>query len=305
MNARTPTGPAALRAASLVDARHVLVGLIGVGIGPSLSPALHEAEAAAHGLRLHYQRIDLDRGRRGAAQLPELIDAARTMGFAGLNITYPVKQAVLACLDDVCDEARAIGAVNTVVFAPNGHATGYNTDASGWRWAFERELPGADLSDVLLLGAGGAGAAIADSLMRMGVARLRVADSDAAQAQALVTHLLQTHPRGLVEVSRDVNADVRRVTGLVHATPTGMAKQPGLPVDAAALHSGLWVSEVVYYPLRTALVQAAGAAGCKVMRGGGMAVGQAVGAFERFTGCIPDAARMQAHFDSLVQASGA
>jgi shikimate dehydrogenase len=254
---------------------------------------------------LHYQRIDLDRSRRGVAQLPELIDAARTMGFAGLNVTYPVKQAVLTCLDEVAEEARSIGAVNTVVFAADGRATGHNTDASGWRWAFERELPQADLSCVLLLGAGGAGAAIGDVLARLGAGEICVADRDANQARALVAKLQQHHGSVRVRLSRHADTDLRQASGLVHATPTGMAKQPGLPIDAGALHAGLWVSEVVYYPLHTALVQAADAAGCRVMRGGGMAVGQAMGAFQRFTGCAPDAARMQAHFNALVQSAGA
>ena len=96
--------------------RKLLVGLIGAGIGRSLTPAMQEEEARCHGLRLHYQLIDLDRARGGAAALPSLLAAARAMGFAGLNITYPCKQAVLPLLDGLSDEARAMAAVNTVVF---------------------------------------------------------------------------------------------------------------------------------------------------------------------------------------------
>ena len=138
----------------------LLLGLIGSGIDQSLTPALQEEEARAQGLRLHYQLIDLDRSASGAAQLPALIDAARTMGFAGLNITYPCKQAVIPSLDDLSDEASAMGAVNTVVFK-HGQAIGHNTDGSGWAWGFTRALPQADLSRVVLLGSGGAGSAIA------------------------------------------------------------------------------------------------------------------------------------------------
>ena len=113
-----------------------LVGLIGSGIQRSLTPALHETEARHQGLRLHYQLIDLDRGAGGVDQLPGLVSAARVMGFAGLNITYPCKQAVIPLLDELSDEARAMGAVNTVV-QRNGRLVGHNTDGSGWRWGLE------------------------------------------------------------------------------------------------------------------------------------------------------------------------
>ena len=101
----------------------LLCGLIGSGIQRSLTPAMHEAEARHHGLRLHYQLIDLDVARVGTEALPTLIEAARVMGFAGLNITYPCKQAVFPLLDELSDEARAMGAVNTVVFR-GGRAIG-------------------------------------------------------------------------------------------------------------------------------------------------------------------------------------
>ncbi len=153
---------------AVVEGRtRALLGLIGAGIQRSLTPALHEEEAGHHGLRLHYQLIDLDRDPLGAAALPTLMAAARTIGFAGLNITYPCKQAVIPLLDELSDEARAMGAVNTVVCRA-GRLVGHNTDGSGWRWGFERTLPGADLSRVVLLGAGGAGSAIAHAVLQHG-----------------------------------------------------------------------------------------------------------------------------------------
>ena len=93
-------------------------------------------------------------------------------------------------------------------------------------------------------------------------------------------------------------------TGLIHATPTGMDKLPGLPLDAGLLHAGLWVSEIVYFPIDTALLQAARAAGCATIDGGHMAVGQAVGAFSLFTGREPDPARMDTHFRRLLAQRG-
>ncbi len=276
-----------------------LCGLIGAGIQRSLTPAMQEEEARAQGLRLHYQLIDLDRTPQGADALPGLLEAARTMGFAGLNITYPCKQAVIPLLDDLSDAARAMGAVNTVV-RDGARWVGHNTDGSGWRAGFERQLPGADLSRVVLLGAGGAGSAIAHALLGMGCGALVIVDAEAARAQALAAALNAQHPGGRASADTDTARALQGASGLVHATPTGMDKLPGLPLPAALLRPSLWVSEIVYFPLDTALLQAARAAGCRVADGGGMAVGQAVGAFELFTGRPANAARMDAHFRRLV-----
>lgn len=278
----------------------LLCGLIGAGIQRSLTPAMQEGEAQAQGLRLHYQLIDLDKTAQGVEALPGLLQAARTMGFAGLNITYPCKQAVIALLDDLSDEARAMGAVNTVVFR-DGRVVGHNTDGSGWRWGFERALPGADLSRVVLLGAGGAGSAIAHSVCRMRAAALAVIDSDLGRASTLAAELGRLYPGTRVSAAADAVLAMAGATGLIHATPTGMDKLPGMPLPATVLRRDLWVSEIVYFPLDTELLKAARKAGCPVVDGGTMAVGQAIGAFELFTGLAADPARMNAHFRSLIK----
>lgn len=286
-----------------MNEKKLLCGLIGAGIQRSLTPAMQEEEARAQGLRLHYQLIDLDQGGQGVdvalKVLPTLIAAAKTMGFAGLNITYPCKQAVIPLLDDLSDEARAMGAVNTVVFR-EGKAFGHNTDGSGWRWGFERTLPDADLSRVVLLGAGGAGSAIAHLVCRMKAQSLVIVDSDGKRADALAAELNKQYGGSRVSGSTDAAAALRGATGLVHATPTGMDKLPGLPLKADLLRPNLWVSEIVYFPLETALLKAARAIGCRVVDGGTMAVGQAVGAFQRFTGLAADPARVDAHFRRLI-----
>ncbi|HEY6514102.1 MAG TPA: shikimate dehydrogenase [Burkholderiaceae bacterium] len=284
--------------------RKLLIGLIGAGIRHSLSPAMHEQEARRQGLRLHYQLIDVERSADGAAALPRLIDAARTMDFAGLNITYPCKQAVIPLLDQLSDEAAAMGAVNTVVFS-GGRAVGHNTDGSGWAWGFRRTLPAADLSRVVLLGAGGAGSAIAHAVLRLGAGRLTLVDADVARSVALANDLNKRYGGDRARGGLSVEAALADATGLIHATPTGMAKLPGLPLSEALLRSELWVSEIVYFPLETALLAAARRAGCAVCDGGTMAVGQAVGAFRLFTGLEPDAERMRAHFIELITPAAA
>lgn len=279
--------------------RKVLLGLIGSGIQRSLTPAMQEQEAAHHGLRLHYQLIDLDLSGGSAEDLPLLLRAARMMGYAGLNITYPCKQAVIPHLDELSDEARAMGAVNTVVIR-DGRLIGHNTDGSGWARGFTRALPDADLRCAVLLGAGGAGAAIAHAALRLGVQGLRILDVDPARAQALAAELNRLYAGDRASGWTDVAAALDGATGLIHATPTGMDKLPGLPLPAELVRADLWVSEVVYFPLETALLKLARERGCRISDGGGMAVGQAVGAFELFTGVTPDAGRIEQHFRALV-----
>jgi shikimate dehydrogenase len=280
-----------------------LVGLIGAGIQQSLTPAMHEAEARHHGLNLHYQLIDLATAKVGADKLALLLEAAKIMGFAGLNITYPCKQAVMPLLDEVSDEARSMGAVNTVVLR-HGRAVGHNTDGSGWAWHFKRSLPQADLAKVVLLGSGGAGSAIAHAVLRLGAQHVTVVDREADKAATLAQSLAHHHGASRVAHTTDVAAALTKATGLIHATPMGTDKMPGIAVAPPLLKPHLWVSEVVYFPIETALLKAARAAGCAVCDGGGMAVGQAVGAFKHFTDLVPDPARMHASFLKLLAARG-
>ena len=279
--------------------RKVLLGLIGAGIQRSLSPALQEEEARHHGIRMHYQLIDLDSSSRGVEALPGLIEAARIMGFAGLNITYPCKQSVIPLLDSLSEEARSIGAVNTVIRAGD-RLIGHNTDGWGWSWGFRRALPQADLSRVVLLGAGGAGSAIAYEVLRLGATKLLILDPDASRASALAERMNSIHEAGRASAIGDIAAAMQGATGLIHATPTGMHKLPGLPLPASLLRPELWVSEIVYFPLETELLNAAGRIGCATADGGHMNVGQALRGFKLFTGREPDAARMDAHFRRLV-----
>jgi shikimate dehydrogenase len=277
----------------------LLCGLIGAGIQRSLSPALQQEEARHHGIRLHYQLIDLDGSRLGAEALPTLIEAARIMRFAGLNITYPCKQLVIPLLDAVSAEAQAIGAVNTVV-RTDDRLVGYNTDGSGWSWGFRRALPRADLSSVVLLGAGGAGSACADAALRLGTARLTIFDRDAPRAVALAARLNEHLGGARASAGADLRAALEGASGLIHATPTGMASMPGMPLPEAWLRPAMWVSEVVYVPLETPLLKAARRVGCATADGGHMNVGQAVDGFKLFTGIEADATRMDAHFRRLV-----
>ena len=279
--------------------RPLLCGLIGAGIQRSLAPALHEEEGRHHGLRVHYQLIDLDAARAGAEALPALMSAARVMGFAGLNITYPCKQAVIPLLDELSEDARLMGAVNTVV-CRDGRLSGHNTDGSGWSWGFRRALPEAKLGRAVLLGAGGAGSAVAHAALRLGIEKLVIVDKEPARAEALAQHLNAAHGAGKASAERDIAAALDGADGLIQATPVGMEKHPGMPLAERLLRAQLWVSEIVYVPLETALLKAARRVGCPTADGGHMNVGQACRAFELFSGLKADVGRMEAHFRQLV-----
>lgn len=276
----------------------LLLGLIGAGIQRSLSPALQEEEARQHGLRLHYQLIDLAAASAGTDALPGLIQAVRIMGFSGVNITYPCKQLVIPLLDDLSEEARAIGAVNTIV-REGERLVGYNTDASGWAWGFKRALPKADLSRVLLLGAGGAGAAVGYAALGLGVLELMIFDAQPSRAAALAHNLRGNFPDRKIAPAHDLHGAMHSASGLIHCTPVGMIGHPGMPLDEKLLRRAMWVSEIVYVPLETELLKAARRVGCATADGGHMNVGQAIRGFKLFTGREADAARMDAHFRRL------
>jgi shikimate dehydrogenase len=282
-----------------------LVGLVGSGIGPSLTPPLHEREADELGVRYLYRRFDLDELGVPGSAVGDLLAAARMAGYDGLNVTHPCKQLVLEHLDELSPDAQALGAVNTVVLR-DGRAVGHNTDWSGFARSFDRGLPDVRLDQVVLLGAGGAGAAVAHALLTLGTGRLAVVDVDGERADGLAGSLMERFGAGRVTSGTltDLPAELDGAAGLVHATPTGMAAHPGLPLDAALLRPDLWVADIVYRPLKTALVRAAHDLGCRVLDGGGMAVFQAVDAFRLFTGLEPDPERMLAHFTTLVDESG-
>lgn len=279
----------------------LLLGLIGSGIQASLSPALHEQEAAAQGLRAMYRLIDLDRLGLAPDALGELLTAAERMGFGGLNITYPCKQAVIPLLHDLSADARELGAVNTVVLR-DGRRTGHNTDCSGFAEGFRRGLPGVERARVVQLGAGGAGAAVAHALLAEGVGRLAVFDVEAPRAAALAAGLCARFGAGRAVAGEAIGDAVAAADGLVNCTPVGMAKLPGMPLPAALLRPALWVAEIIYFPLETALLRAARDLGCRTLDGSGMAVFQAAGAFRLFTGREPDGERMLRHFAAMTAA---
>jgi len=278
----------------------MLLGLIGDGIGQSLSPTLYESEAAHHNILCLYQRVDLDELHLGPDALPELLTAAERFGFKGLNITHPCKQAVIPHLHSLSDEARVIGAVNTVVLR-DGKRIGHNTDHYGFTQNIKTNLNGHPIGRVVQLGAGGAGSAVADAILRLGATSLTLFDQARDRAEHLVQALQARFPHAEVRVGDDLESAMRRADGLINATPVGMRTHPGTPLSPDLLESHHWFAEIIYFPLETELLRIARQKGCHTVDGIGMVVHQAARAFELYTDGIPaDVARMQNHITEVL-----
>ena len=276
--------------------RRILVGLIGRNIQGSLSPALFADAFAAAGIDGFYHLIDADRlpGRR----LPELLGAIKAAGFAGVNITYPFKQDILPLLDTIDPEAAQVGAINTVAIAEDGRTTGYNFDRHGWRNSFAETL-GADSArgkTVVLIGAGGAGRAVAFALMDLGAATLVLHDLDQTRAEALTADVAKHYGASRCRVSGDLERDIAAADGIVNATQTGMSGFPGNPVPVAAIKPTHWAADVIYTPAETEFLKAAAAKGARTLNGSGMVVHQAAAAFRCLTGETADPARLYRAF---------
>jgi shikimate dehydrogenase len=277
----------------------IRTGLIGAGIQYSSSPRIHMDEAASAGIDYSYELFDFDQCAEGTAALPRLLDNAEQQGFAGLNITFPCKQSVLPLLDELSAEADKLQSVNTVVFR-DGKRYGHNTDWWGFAESFRRGLPEVAIGKVALIGAGGAGSAVAYAALQLGVGALVIHDADSGRAQALAARMQSLFPRSSVMAEPNLQATLMGIDGVIHATPMGMAKLPGMALPADLIQPPLWIADIVYVPLTTALLALAQSRGCRVLNGGVMAVMQAAGAYELFCGHPANHARMLQRFETQV-----
>lgn len=276
--------------------RHFRVGLLGHGIGPSLTPAMHVREAERLGLGYEYEILDLI--DEPDVDLGVQLGRLEAAGFDATNVTHPFKQDVLAHVDEASDEVRRIGAANLVLLA-GGRRVAHNTDYAGFRAGLERFLGDRPRGTVLQVGAGGAGLATACALLDLGFTEVVVHDRSEPATQRLVERFADGSGR-LRSSEGDLDGWLPRVEGVVHVTPTGMREHPGVALDVSLLPDDAWLAEVVYRPLETELVRQARARGLATLDGGAMAVGQAVESIRLITGLEPDAARMHEHFDHLV-----
>ncbi|SFN82983.1 shikimate dehydrogenase [Bradyrhizobium sp. Ghvi] len=275
--------------------KKLLTGLIGAPIAHSASPAMHERAAEALGLRGHYQLIEV--AGADAAGLRMMLEGVRRLGFAGVNVTFPYKEAVVPLLDELAPGAAAMGAVNTIVVRDN-RLIGHNTDTTGFARAVAPLLSPTG-NAVAVIGTGGVGKAIAFALASLKVADLRIFDTEPARAEKLAA-LLARH--GGARVAGNVKDALDGATGLVNGTPVGMLPNRDTPVPASLLRENLWVADAVYSPLITPLLTAARAKGARIMTGRELAIYQAADAFELFAGLAPSTQVMGEAFDEVMAA---
>lgn len=280
--------------ATAKKAQRLLLGLIGSPIAHSASPAMHEAAARAAGLEAHYHLIEVADASR--TDLAVMLEGICRLGFAGVNVTFPYKEAVVPLLNALSPEAEAMGAVNTVV-VQDGQLTGHNTDASGFATAYRNLQRNDGDRPVAIIGAGGVGKAIAFALTSCGATRLRLFDLDRDKAAALARHLER---RADIEIAGSVADAVAGTAGIVNGTPLGMLPNRDLPVPAQLIDASQWVADAVYYPLWTPLLLAARKAGATVMSGRELAIYQALDAFRLFTGTEPSERAMSETFDRIM-----
>jgi shikimate dehydrogenase len=258
------------------------VALLGKPLRRRHSQVMHDAAFDAAGIDARYVLRELDE-----AEVPAAVSAARAPDWLGLGVTAPYKPLVATLLDEVEDDARAIGAVNNVVRTDDGRLVGINTDAPGFRAGAELAM-GFPLqgAEVVVAGAGGAARAVVHALLGAGVARLTVANRTADKAEALAAGL--GHPP-LVRVQATELGSASFLDALasadlaVNATTVGMV-DPGATIPVERLPEWATVFDLVYVPAETPLVAAARARGLKAANGSEMLIAQAAAAFERWTG---------------------
>ncbi|MGO4570821.1 shikimate dehydrogenase [Microvirga sp. 2TAF3] len=278
-----------------LEKRRVLLGLIGSPIKSSASPAMHEAAAAAAGFKAFYHLIDVAGADHKALRL--MLEGVRRLGFAGVNITFPYKEAVLPLLDEIVPEAAAIGAVNTVVVR-DGRLVGYNTDTTGFERALAEVIAAAQTRPVALVGAGGVGKAIAFALARQNVPEIRIVERDSAKAEALLASLPASAG---ARICATVEEAVAGAGGLINGTPVGMLPNRDTPVPLSLITADMWVADAVYTPLWTPLLGGARQRGAQVMTGRELAIFQGLDAFRLFTGVEASREAVSAAFDAVME----
>ena len=225
-----------------------------------------------------------------------MLDGLVWLKFAGVNVTYPYKEAVVPLLDELAPSAAEVGAVNLITVRDN-RLIGFNTDCRGFARALRRTVGAIAGQRIALIGAGGVGKAIGVALSEAGVGEIRIADRTAGKAAALAGALT---PTVAARACANAGDALDGAEGLVNATAVGMLPSRDLPVPLALLKPGLWVADAVYEPLWTPLLLAARDKGATVMTGRELALDQAMDAFEIFTGRIADRRAMEEAFDHVV-----
>ena len=258
-----------------------LAGVIGHPISHSKSPRLHGHWLKRYGIDGHYIPMNV-----APDDLARTIELLPRLGFAGINVTLPHKEAVMALCDEITPRAKAVGAVNTVIFQEDGSVLGDNTDGYGFMANLYAGAPSwrADMGPAVVLGAGGAARGVVAALLDAGAPQIILSNRTAERATALQSEF---GARVVVSAWDDVGDAIKGANLLVNTTSLGMDGQPALPVSLEHLGSETLVTDIVYAPLKTQLLIDAAARGCAVVDGLGMLLHQAAPGFEAWFGQKP------------------
>jgi shikimate dehydrogenase len=258
------------------------LGLIGSGIDMSLAPAFHELAGRLTGLDIRYELIPQDPGL--ATELDDVLRRLAMAGYHGLNVTVPFKAPASRTATEPSPDVLTTGVANTLLLGPTGPTRAFNTDLTGFKWAYRRGFGGAPPGAVGLLGAGGVGTATAAALVDLGATAVRIYDVAADRSHQLANLLRRRNADVQVEVADTAEKAVERVDGVVNGTPVGMSWNPGTPVDLAAIEGQRWIFDAIYSPIETPLMVRAADAGLARITGFDLFLGQAIDAFTIFTG---------------------
>lgn len=268
-----------------MTAKHLKLGLIGDNIAASQAPRLHALAGRQHGIDIQYDRlVPAELGRT----FDEIFSAAPGDGYHALNVTYPYKELAAAKVQVDDPRARALGAVNTVVFG-DGPPKGFNTDYTGFMAAYRHVRGEAPTGAVCMVGAGGVGKAVGFGLAALGTRDLRLVERDRPRAEALANALRAAEPDMAVSLHDSVAEAADTASGLINCTPVGMVGYGGTPFPKGTLDGGAWAFDAVYTPTDTEFLVDAQAAGLEIVSGYELFFFQGLHASKIFTGLDADA----------------
>ncbi len=266
----------------IISAKAKLAGVMGWPVDHSLSPRLHGYWLEANGIDGAYLPLAV-----APEHFAEALRVLALLGFRGVNVTVPHKEAALDAVDVADLLARRIGAVNTITVRDDGSLEGTNTDAYGFTEQLKATVPDWQASGgaAVIIGAGGAARAICVALLDAGVAEIRIVNRTLARAEALATAV--GGPVRVLPWAGRANA-VGDAALVVNTTTLGMTGQPALDLDAASINNDAVVCDIVYAPLQTPLLRAAAGCGLRTVDGLGMLIHQARPGFEAWFGVAPE-----------------
>ncbi|MSU90261.1 shikimate dehydrogenase [Rhodobacteraceae bacterium 2CG4] len=274
----------------MTDRRTLRLGLIGDNIAGSHAPLLHRLAGRQNGLDVCYDRLVPPERRESFEQV---FDACALGGYRGINVTYPYKERAVRHVRIDDPAVRAIGAVNTVLFGPDG-PRGHNTDHTGFMSAYRTGRGGRAPGIVLMIGAGGVGRAVAFGLAKLGARELRLSDRDPDRAQALAAALRPVAGGMRVSIWDEPETAAGGAQGLINCTPVGMDGYGGTPLPSDAMRGAEWAFDAVYTPVETRFLVDAAAAGLSVVSGWELFFFQGVQAWALFSGAPLDERALRA-----------